>query len=565
MTKMKLHVFLLVLIFSWSSVRAVTPGQFHAFADSMTYVAFKYDPVFATRSGVHLYDDKMPDASIETLAAMDTFFHNELRFLENTDTSGWPTDDQIDYILELSNINIMILYSEQLKTRQKSAAYYAEQCFEAIYFLTVRNDIGINELYPALYGRLLAIPRYLDQAKSILIPPSRPDIIAAANILDALSEVIMGSARKLTEQFPERTGAISTARDKALLAMKDFTSFLLVNDSGKLGDIGIGEQNYKDLFYNMYQINIEPDSLLDLAQSEYRKADSLVQSQKTRLPIPKSNPYDIGMHDLIDKPAMDSILAYCNGEVKHVENYLDSANILTVPQGITNVVFTDLPMYLNHAGFYHDFLINQSPLDSGRASYFYSLFTMLNVEAGSHLPSGYFDERFREDVIKYIVPGEHYITQLSQKHSSLDRKLADNDMMEHGWEFYINGLLIEQGLLGNDPQVLYDYYSDLRSYALGTIVEIGLHTKRMTVDSAAALVKNSLGSDSASYKTSGIETVENPFANISYMLGRLLILDMREKAKAKEGDKFSLKDFHDKILSEGCIPPALIAKKYGWQ
>ena len=48
------------------------------------------------------------------------------------------------------------------------------------------------------------------------------------------------------------------------------------------------------------------------------------------------------------------------------------------------------------------------------------------------------------------------------------------------------------------------------------------------------------------------------------MTGKLLILDMLEKARAKEGNSFSLKKFHDKLLAEGSIPLPLIAKKLGY-
>jgi len=40
---------------------------------------------------------------------------------------------------------------------------------------------------------------------------------------------------------------------------------------------------------------------------------------------------------------------------------------------------------------------------------------------------------------------------------------------------------------------------------------------------------------------------------------------MLEKARAKEGNSFSLKQFHDNLLAEGSIPPDLIAEKLGYK
>ena len=40
----------------------------------------------------------------------------------------------------------------------------------------------------------------------------------------------------------------------------------------------------------------------------------------------------------------------------------------------------------------------------------------------------------------------------------------------------------------------------------------------------------------------------------AYKVGELKILELRDKAKAAFGDKFSLKDFHDVILANGALP-----------
>ena len=40
----------------------------------------------------------------------------------------------------------------------------------------------------------------------------------------------------------------------------------------------------------------------------------------------------------------------------------------------------------------------------------------------------------------------------------------------------------------------------------------------------------------------------------SYMIGKLRILELREKAKKALGAKFDIKEFHNVILSLGCVP-----------
>ena len=52
--------------------------------------------------------------------------------------------------------------------------------------------------------------------------------------------------------------------------------------------------------------------------------------------------------------------------------------------------------------------------------------------------------------------------------------------------------------------------------------------------------------------------VVNPGQACSYKIGELRILELREKAKRALGEKFSLKQFHNVILSNGNVPLAVL-------
>ena len=59
------------------------------------------------------------------------------------------------------------------------------------------------------------------------------------------------------------------------------------------------------------------------------------------------------------------------------------------------------------------------------------------------------------------------------------------------------------------------------------------------------------------------EAVKNsmfPGAAVMYWLGTRAIHDLRQAAEARDGSAFSLKRFHDRLLSFGAIPVPLIAR-----
>ena len=46
----------------------------------------------------------------------------------------------------------------------------------------------------------------------------------------------------------------------------------------------------------------------------------------------------------------------------------------------------------------------------------------------------------------------------------------------------------------------------------------------------------------------------------SYKIGMTKILDLRQKAKDKLGDRFDLKEFHNVVLSNGSMPLAILER-----
>ena len=55
----------------------------------------------------------------------------------------------------------------------------------------------------------------------------------------------------------------------------------------------------------------------------------------------------------------------------------------------------------------------------------------------------------------------------------------------------------------------------------------------------------------------------SPAYQMSYLTGKLAIMELREATMARDGDQFSLADFHDALLAEGSIPPALMWEAMG--
>ena len=54
-----------------------------------------------------------------------------------------------------------------------------------------------------------------------------------------------------------------------------------------------------------------------------------------------------------------------------------------------------------------------------------------------------------------------------------------------------------------------------------------------------------------------------PAQALSYMTGMIEIEKARTDAEAREGDAFSLRDFHDRLLALGTVPLPTLAREFG--
>jgi uncharacterized protein (DUF885 family) len=96
--------------------------------------------------------------------------------------------------------------------------------------------------------------------------------------------------------------------------------------------------------------------------------------------------------------------------------------------------------------------------------------------------------------------------------------------------------------------------------AIRLVVDSGLHHKRWTREQAIQYVED----NSADAKGGIVKAIERyivyPGQATAYMVGKLKIEQLREKARAELGDRFDIKGFHDAVLLSGPVPLEFLEK-----
>jgi hypothetical protein len=157
-----------------------------------------------------------------------------------------------------------------------------------------------------------------------------------------------------------------------------------------------------------------------------------------------------------------------------------------------------------------------------------------------------------------VAPG-HYAhgRALRRVTSPVRRRMMSIAFLE-GWAHYTEELAVELGFRGDDPRYAIGVAHEALIRVTRLTCAIGLHTGGMTVDDATARFETDallLGAAARSEANRG--TFDVTYGR--YTWGKLAILDLREQAKARWGDDFSLKRLHKALLDLGSPPLGLLS------
>jgi uncharacterized protein (DUF885 family) len=129
-----------------------------------------------------------------------------------------------------------------------------------------------------------------------------------------------------------------------------------------------------------------------------------------------------------------------------------------------------------------------------------------------------------------------------------------------GWAHYCEEMMLEQGYGEGDPSLLLIQLQMSLIRLCRYIAGIQMHTQGMTVEQAANLFQQQAYMDPANAQREAMRGTSDS-TYLSYTLGKLEIMKLREDYKKKLGDKFNLRAFHDQFLGYGIVPVKIIREQ----
>ena len=153
------------------------------------------------------------------------------------------------------------------------------------------------------------------------------------------------------------------------------------------------------------------------------------------------------------------------------------------------------------------------------------------------------------------APGHHFQIALAQELEGVPkfRRFGGYGVYAEGWGLYAEGLGKEMGFY-REPISEFGMLSTQLWRAIRLVVDTGIHHHRWTREQAIDyFMANGLLS-----RRDAAKEVERYFNNpgqaTSYMIGRMKIIELRDRARAALGDRFDIREFHAVVLENGAVP-----------
>jgi uncharacterized protein (DUF885 family) len=577
-------VFKRTLIFTVSVFVLIIPAaratpqdeQFQNIAHEYIEGLLASHPEYATELGDHRFDGKLTDYSAEARAKELARAKAACQKLEAfSDLSQLTGPNKVDVRLLKDNVDNEIFGIEELKEWQWNPLVYNQSLANSVYLLVARDFAPAEQRIPNLRKRLEAIPAVIAQARANLQHPPKIYTETAIEQTQGAISLVREGLTPLLSQAPQMGKELADTQEEAAKALEEYKNWLqkdLLPRSD--GDFRVGAEKFRKklrfaLASDLSMEEIQKRAEADLAQTQkaiyetalplykkyYRKSDPATFSDKKKV-----------ITAVLDKlaeqhPNDDTIVSYAQKIVREATSFAKQHDVVTVPDKPLDVIV--MPEFKRGQGIaYCD---SPGPLEQNGKTFFAVEPTPKDWDAKRK--ESFFKEynnyMCRDLTMHEAMPG-HFL-QLAHANEfrapTLVRAIFQSGTFIEGWAVYAEQVMAELGYGG--PEVKMEQLKMRLRVICNAMIDQGIHARNMSEQEAMTLMMKEgfqqEGEAVAKWKRARLSSAQLS----TYFVGVAEHLDLRDRAKARDGDKFNLKQYNDTVISFGSPPVKYVRELMG--
>ncbi|NJN42694.1 MAG: DUF885 domain-containing protein [Flammeovirgaceae bacterium] len=496
------------------------------------------------------------DMSAATFASELSETKAQLAKLRSIDKTSLTGDDLIDFKFAESLLAGRELEQEKMLPWKKNPRLY--MAFTRISNVIDRPGDGADKI-KEIEERLKFVPLQLSNASRQLemyVPRFQElSLFMAENGSVLFDEELPAFIKEQGNDAAHLTGLTLEAKN----ALESFIIFLRDElPTRPEGDFAVGEETYNEMLKGQFLTDYDADSLWKFGWEKFNATLAELVEVAKKID-PNKNWKQIAYEIKQEYPDPEDMIAAHQEWVDKAGIHIKSNDLIPIPWP-ERVFVVPRAEYLRKTSYYGNF-------SSARSMDKDSIFTsewMINPFEDQ------WDEQRKQEylvehdwgVIIITAPhetyGGHHVQSLYQLHNP--RPLRKNNgisIFSEGWGLYNEQLMQETGFFPNER--IYLRQLQLRLWRNARVIyDVGMHTGRLSYEEAINIMTDQVGFLRWAAQLEIDSSTARPGYFIGYFMGMSEILLMREEYKKKMGDQFSLRDFHERLLKIGNMPPSLM-------
>ena len=547
--------------------------KFNALVNEFLEGFYQASPVWATYVGEHKYDHMLDDCSKESIQEdiiRLSLFKQKMTYI---DTLKLNPINKVDYQILQNAIDDQLLQAEVLKPWENSPVMYTYLIGGSINSLISRDFAPLKDRLSSVCSRLKRLPILVQQAKDNLKNP--PEIETKTAIRQNLGNInlIKNDLAKLLEQAPEMKETLLEPMDHAVKVLESFQAYLeqdLLPQS--TGDFRLGRELFEKKLKYTLQSDLSPAEIVNRAESELvavrKRMFELAQPLHAQMfPGHRHGQDELALQNIVikevldsiglDHPTKDELLVVCRQDLKEQEDFVKQKDLIDLT-GINELEVDWEPEFSR--GIAIAGLDSPGPLDKNLKSFFRVApipedWTEEQVESYLREYNSYM---LKELCMHEAMPGHYVQGFYDNKFPFLLRRIFGSGTFIEGWAVYAERMMIHAGYLNSDPRMELTQLKMYLRAVINAILDNKIHAGYMTEEEAVKFMIDEGFQEQSEAEGKWVRAVLTSTQLSTYFVGFQEIMDLEKAYREKVGDKFSQKEFNQKLLSYGAPPVGIL-------
>ena len=544
-----------------------------ALAEEITYATAALFPMQATGLGIAGHDGELEipsEAGRAAYVARLRAWEARLRSIAPPERKLSLVDRDDARLLQAqldASLDGVLVYQTDRKNYAQAATDLVDTIFTQFQHLPIAGQEGavpgdVSRAWGDIIARLSRAPAYIVASQRLATHPGHLYGVVGSEELGGAPDFFDGA---LTVAAKTQLGADSAAfarfvaaRDATVAEIARTKRYIDARVANWPENFAMGRAAYDRMLRDEQLLPYDAADVEALGNAELAHGwaeEAWLTSLSQRLGVPFGAQSGGGM-----APSGPALIDYYRERIAELRAFVVAHDVVTVPDWLGRIDVVETPSFLQPVS--PGASMNSPRLFARSTTGFYFITpptSLADAAARLDMNQDFDRDRIWSTAAHEAMPGHFLQLSIARRHPDFVRKIQGSGVFAEGWAFYGEEMFVRLGLYGDDLDGRLYTARWERVRGARAIVDAKLASGEWTYRRAADFFarETSFTKDAADAAVAGIAT--GPGYVISYTVGRVQLENLEGEYMLRMGSRGSLHDFHDRLLSYGTTPFAVVA------